>query len=251
MTKIIATVSQKGGVGKTSLVQNLGAELAKGGQRVLLVDFDPQSNLTIGWGLDPVEERPTIYQALLNPVQGESAIVRIRPRLDLLPASLDLAGADPQFAGEIDRHLKLRKALAPVRDKYHYIIIDGPPSLGFFTSSAMVAATDILIPLQVHAYAYKALDQLLPIVEKVQELNTKLQIMGIVLTMYDRRNALTDSIERTARKRFEALVLKTTIPINIKIAEAPLDGVSVSEYAPNSAGAKAYQLLAQEVLSRG
>jgi chromosome partitioning protein len=251
MSKIIAIVSQKGGVGKTSLVQNLGAELAKVGQRVLLVDFDPQSNLTIGWGLDPFEERPTIYQALLSPAQVNNAIIHIRPHLDILPASLDLAGADPQFAGDIDRHLKLRKALLPIQDRYQYIIIDGPPSLGFFTSSAMVAATHILIPLQVHAYAYKALDQLLPIVEKVQELNSKLDIMGIVLTMYDRRNALTDSIERTARNRFEKLVLTTTIPINIKIAEAPLDGVSVSEYAPTSTGAKAYQSLAQEVLKRG
>jgi chromosome partitioning protein len=251
MSKIIATVSQKGGVGKTSLVQNLGAELAKRGQRVLLVDFDPQSNLTIGWGLDPLEARLTVYDALLAPARITEAVVRVRPKLDLLPTSLDLAGADPQFAAELDRHLKLRKALAPVREKYQYIIIDGPPSLGFFTSSAMVAATDILIPLQVHAYAYKALDQLLPIVEKVQELNSKLRIMGIVLTMYDRRNALTDSIERTARNRFEDLIFTTTIPVNIKIAEAPLDGVSVAEYAPASAGAKAYQLLAEEVLQRG
>lgn len=250
MTKIIATVSQKGGVGKTSLVQNLGAELARADRDVLLVDFDPQSNLTTGWGLDVLDERATVYDAMLNPKKAQSAVVNLRAHLDLLAASLDLAGADPQFAGELDRHYKLKKALAPIKDRYDYVLIDGPPSLGFFTNSAMMAASEILIPLQVHAYAYKALDQLLPIIEKVREMNSALRLMGLVLTMYDVRNALTDTIERAARQRFGDLVFQTAIPVNIKIAEAPLDGISVAEYEQGSRGAQAYRALAAEVLQR-
>lgn len=251
MSRIVAVVSQKGGVGKTSLVQNLGAELAHAGQRTLLVDFDPQSNLTTGWGIDPGEPRRTVYDAMTAPESAAAAVLRLRPDLDLIPANLDLAGAELAFINAIDRNNKLRKALRPLAADYDAVLIDGPPSLGFFTVNALAAADEIIIPLQVHPYAYKAMEQLLTIVEQVREINPELQLTGIVLTMYDRRNSLTAAIEETARQRFNSLLFDTVIPINVRIAEATLDGVSVREYEASSSGALAYEALATEVIDRG
>lgn len=248
MTQIVAVVSQKGGVGKTSLVQNLGAELALLGKRVLLIDFDPQSNLTTGWGIDPLEDRATIYDAMTEPKTAGSVILQLRHNLDLMPANLDLAGAELAFINAIDRNSKLKKAIAPIANYYDILLIDGPPSLGFFTVNALAASTKILIPLQVHPYAYKALDQLLSIVQQVQEINPHLDLMGMVLTMYDQRNSLTSAIEEEARKRFGKMVFKTVVPINVRVAEATLDGVSVGEYEANSSGAKAYKALAKEIV---
>lgn len=250
MTRTIAVVSHKGGTGKTSLVQNLGAELARLGKRVLLVDFDPQSNLTTGWGIDPGELEATVYNALVTPQKVADIIRHIRPSTDLLPASLDLAGAELAFINAIDRNLKLRKALVPLHGYYDLILIDTPPSLGFFTVNAMAAASEVMIPLQVQVYAYKALDQVLPIIQQVQEINPSLRLTGIILTMYDSRNALTGTVEDMARRRFANLVYETAIPINVRIAEAPLDGVSVGEYERDSKGALAYQSLARELLAR-
>lgn len=251
MTRIMAIVSQKGGVGKTSLAQNLGAELANQGQLTLLVDLDPQSNLTTGWGVDPGEDRYTVYDAMSDPKHSPNTMLEIRPNLYLMPANLDLAGAELAFINEIDRNTKLRKALAPIAHHFDFILIDGPPSLGFFTVNALAAASEILIPLQVHPYAYKALDQLMNIVAKVEEINPKLNLGGITLTMYDQRNSLTSAIEDAARKRFPGTVFSTVIPINVRIAEATLDGISVGEYEASSSGARAYRALAQEVIKRG
>ncbi|MBV7333948.1 ParA family protein [Chloroflexi bacterium TSY] len=251
MTRTVAICSQKGGVGKTSLTQNLGAELARTGERVLVVDFDPQSNLTSGWGFDPVEERPTVYTAMLDPTQAQACVIQHRPNMDLLPADLDLSGAELQFLAAVDRNTKLKKALAPLKDGYDFILIDGPPSLGFYTVNALTAATELIIPLQAQVYAYKALDQLLNIVGQVQEINPSLQLSAVVLTMYDIRNSLTSSVEEQARKKFGDLVMQTVIPVNVRIAEAPLDGVSVREYAAESKGAEAYTNLAKEILDRG
>lgn len=251
MTRILAVVSQKGGVGKTSLVQNLGAELAQSDRYTLLVDLDPQSNLTTGWGLDPAQAPATVYDAMSDPRETVTAVVPLRSELDLIPASLDLAGAEMAFINSIDRNTRLRKALEPVEASYDMVLIDGPPSLGFFTVNALAAATEIIIPLQVHPYAYRAVDQLLTIVEQVQEINTQLTLTGIVLTMYDRRNSLTGAIEDAARERFGELVFDTVIPINVRVAEATLDGISVSEYESTSAGAQAYEALAKEVIDRG
>lgn len=251
MTRIMAIVSQKGGVGKTSLVQNLGAELAKRGQVTLLVDLDPQSNLTTGWGVDPGEDRYTIYDAMSDPKLSTKTILEIRPNLYLMPANLDLAGAELAFINEIDRNTKLRKALAPIAHHFDFILMDGPPSLGFFTVNALAAASEILIPLQVHPYAYKALDQLMSIVAKVEEINPHLFLGGITLTMYDQRNSLTSAIEDAARQRFPDSVFETVVPINVRIAEATLDGISVGEYEPGSSGARAYRALAEEVIARG
>jgi len=251
MVRTVAVVSQKGGVGKTSLVQNLGAELAAAGQRTLLVDFDPQSNLTTGWGVDPGADHPTIYDAMTTPETAPGCVLNLRPRLDLMPANLDLAGAELAFINAIDRNNKLSKALAPVAGAYDVILIDGPPSLGFFTVNALAAADEIIIPLQVHPYAYKAVDQLLTIVDQVGEINPGLRLTGIVLTMHDSRNSLTAAIEDAARQRFDGLVFETVIPINVRIAEATLDGISVGEYEASSKGAEAYRSLAEEALNRG
>jgi chromosome partitioning protein len=251
MTRIIAIVSQKGGVGKTSLVQNLGAELAQQGQLTLLVDLDPQSNLTTGWGIDPNEDRPTIYDAMTDPGRSTHSVVELRDNLYLMPANLDLAGAELAFINAIDRNTKLRKALAPIAHHFDVILIDGPPSLGFFTVNALAAANEILIPLQVHPYAYKALDQLMGIVEQVGEINPALRLSGIVMTMYDQRNSLTAAIEDAARKRFPNMVFDTVVPINVRVAEATLDGISVGEYEASSSGARAYRALAVEVITRG
>lgn len=250
-TRIVAICSQKGGVGKTSLTQNLGAELARLGQRVLVVDFDPQSNLTEGWGLDPGEERPTIYTAMMDPSRAKEAAIQQRPNMDMMSADLDLSGAELQFMAAVDRNTKLKKALKPLRDDYDFILIDGPPSLGFFTVNALTVATELMIPLQTQVYAYRALNKLLNIVNQVQEINPVLELKSIVLTMYDVRNSLTASVEEEARKRFGDLVLKTVIPVNIRIAEAPIDGLSVREYEESSTGSVAYQAVAKEILDRG
>jgi chromosome partitioning protein len=217
----------------------------------LLVDLDPQSNLTTGWGLDPVEERFTIYDAMTDPQNAPNTVLEIRNNLYLMPANLDLAGAELAFINAIDRNTKLRKALSPIGHHFDVILIDGPPSLGFFTVNALAAASELLVPLQVHPYAYKALDQLLNIVAQVEEINPALFLGGIVLTMYDQRNSLTAAIEDAARKRFPELVFETVVPINVRIAEATLDGISVAEYEAGSSGARAYRALAGEVIARG
>jgi chromosome partitioning protein len=251
MSRIAAIVSQKGGVGKTSLVQNLGAELAKFKQRVLVVDFDPQSNLTTGCGVDPAIERPTIYEAMLDPTQVRTCIVHRETNLDLMPANLDLAGAERQFAGDFDRNSKLKGVLGTIADDYDFVLIDCPPSLGFYTANALVAATEALVPLQCHAYAYKALDSLLALIAQAQKVNPKLKLSAVVLTMYDVRNSLTVAVEEAARERFNSLVTKTVIPVNVRIADAPLHGISVGEHDPRSKGAQAYKALAKEILKRG
>jgi len=248
MTRILAIVSQKGGVGKTSLVQNLGAELANQGQRVLLIDFDPQSNLTTGWGLDPGQDRLTVYNTLLKPIMAAQAVLHMRAHLDLLPSSLDLAAAELQLVNSVDRNNKLKKAIRTIEKDYDFILIDGPPSLSFCTINALAAATEVIIPLQCESYAYKALDQLLPIIEEVSSINPGLKFGGVVLTMYDSRNSLTTSVEELARDRFKDKVFSTVIPRNIHVAKAPAAGEPVGEYDPNSKGAVAYQLLAEEVL---
>lgn len=251
MTRIIAVASQKGGVGKTSLVQNVGAELIQRGRSVLLVDFDPQSNLTEGCGLDPAVERATVYTAMLDPVQTEACIVQLPNGVHLLPADLDLSGAELQFAGAVDRNIKLAEALEPVSSQYDYILIDGPPSLGFFTINALAAADEVIVPLQCQVYAFKAITRLLEIVQQVRKMHPPLTLTGVVLTMYDARNNLTFSVEDAARDIFKDLVFQTPIPVNVRIAEAPLEGKAVRDYDSASTGASAYAALVKEIDERG
>lgn len=244
MTEIIAVVSHKGGTGKTSLVQNLAYELSS--RRVLAVDLDAQSSLTVGCGLDPAVERPTIYQALHDPDRAEAAIVRLQ-HFDLLPANLDLALAEHQFIDHPDRNDKLKDVLAQLDGNYDYILIDSPPSLGFFAFNGPAAATQLIVPLQCEPYAYKTLDHTLQVIQLIKQSNPLLELKAVVLTMFDRRLTLARSVEAMVRERFGNRVPQAVIPENVSIAEATLDGLPVALYAPKSTGALAYRALAQEL----
>ncbi len=250
MTRTIAVVSHKGGTGKTSLAQNLGHEFSQAKQRTLLVDFDPQSTLTIGCGLDPGADRPTIYHAMTTPNETPNIVIRL-PYYDIMPSNLDLAYAEQEFAGHFDRNDKLKDALAPVRDRYDVILIDSPPSLGFFAFNALMAATEAVIPLQVQPYAYRMLDSTLRLIELVRKGNPTLKLTSIVLTLYDRRVTLTKSVEDAARTDHGTLVAQSVIPTNISIAEATLEGTPVAVYDPTSTGAQSYRELAQELMTDG
>jgi chromosome partitioning protein len=247
-TRTIALANQKGGVAKTTTCLNLGAALVKRGRRVLLVDLDPQANLTLGLGLDPYQQQATTYEVLLNADKGAGfAVQSIGEGLDLIPATIDMAAAELELAGKIGRETLLREALTPLRDRYDYILIDPPPSLGLFTLNALVAASEVVIPLQVHVYALKGVAQLQQTIKLVQKLNPSLQISGVVCTMVDRRNNLSRVVEQQIRETFGQLVFETIIPTNITLAEAPASGQSIIDYAPTSAGALAYSALAEEL----
>jgi len=251
MGHVLAFCMQKGGVGKTTTALSLGVALAERGARVLLVDSDPQANLTQGLGIDPAEVEYSIYEVLLNPEQGTAfATLTTDAGVDLVPSTLALAGAELELAGKVGRELLLRKALKPTRDHYDYILIDPPPSLGLFTLNALAAADWVIVPLQVHAYAFKAMPQLEATIDLVKELNPPLTIGGIVCTLADRRTNLSQVVEQQIRQKYGDLVFKTTIPTNTKLAEAPAAGTPISAYAPDSAGARAYAALAQEVEAR-
>jgi len=248
--RIIALANQKGGVAKTTTCHNLGAALHEMGKRVLLVDLDPQGNLTMAAGLNPNTETHTIYDVLLNPEQGAGfAVKSSREGMDIIPSTLDLAAAEQELAGKIGRETLLREALEPITQKgqYDYILIDAPPSLGLFTLNALAAVQEVIIPLQVQVFAMRGLAQLQKTIKIMQKLNPKLRVGGIVCTMVDKRNNLSFEVEAEIRQRLGNLVFKTTIPDNIRLAEAPAAGTSILKYDPTSTGAAAYRALAKEV----
>jgi chromosome partitioning protein len=245
---------QKGGVGKTTTTLNLGVALANQGARVLLVDIDPQANLTMGLGVDPCrleeEQKPSVYEVLLNPeVAPDYAILSVAG-ISLIPATLALAGAELELAGAVARETLLRKALSPIRARYDYILIDAPPSLGIFTLNALTAADGVLVPLQVHVYAYKAMPQLEATIRLVKDLNPGLAIAGIVCTQSNRSTNLSQAIEDKIRAKYGPLVFDTVIPLNTRLAEAPSEGQPIYGYSPESAGAKAYTALSRELAGR-
>lgn len=251
-TKIISIASQKGGTGKTTTALNLAVCLTELNQRVLLIDIDPQANLSSGLGLDVFKLEYTIYETLLNPERGvELALVKTSiDNLELVPSTLNLAGAELELAGKLGREWLLKKAMRKIVTKYDYIIIDTPPSLGLLTQNALIASQEVLVPLQVHLYALRALFQLQSTINLVKEFNPNLHISGVICTMYDSRNNLSKIVKETIQHELKDIVYQTIIPMNIALAEAPGAGEPIIKYAPRSAAAIAYRNLAREVLDR-
>ena len=253
MSTVIAIANQKGGVGKTTTAINLGASLAVAERRTLVIDIDPQGNATSGLGVERTDDLPTIYDVLVEGMSLEACTVEELhfPCLDLVPSTRDLVGAEIELVGAGDREKILRRAIEPVRDRYDFILVDCPPSLGLLTLNTLTAADSVLIPIQCEFYALEGLSQLLNTVRVVQRnLNPGLEIEGVLLTMYDRRLNLSKQVADEAREYFGDRVYQTAIPRNVRLAEAPSFGQPIVQYDVLSAGAQSYLALAREVMKR-
>ncbi|MFM7174608.1 MAG: ParA family protein [Caldilinea sp.] len=251
--RIYCFANQKGGVAKTTTAVNLGAYVAASGRRVLLVDTDPQSNATTCLGINPRTLSASLYDVLIEGRAVQEALTLTeRLNLDLLPSSTDLAGAEVEMAGLLARERLLARSLATVSDKYDYIFIDEPPSLGLLTINGLTAATHgVIIPVQCEYLALEGLSLLLNTVRQVREiLNDRLVIAGVVLTMYDARTNLGQEVVDEVNRFFPKETFQTIIPRNVRLSEAPSHGQTILSYAPMSAGAMAYQALAQEFIQR-
>ena len=252
MGQTIACANQKGGVGKTTTVVNLGTYLAQAGRRVLVVDVDPQGNATSGLGIDRTLTALTLYDSLVEGAQIEPSIVATGvPGLSVVPSSVELAGADVELAAVDQRERRLRRVLETVRNDYDYILLDCPPSLGLLTVNALTAADSVLIPLQSEYYALEGLTQLIATVNLVRDhLNPQLEISGVVLTMYDARTNLSADVAGEARRHLGTAVFETVIPRNVRLSEAPSYGMPIALYRPDSRGAESYAALTDEFLRR-
>ncbi len=252
MERIYTIVNQKGGVGKTTTTINLGAYLAYFGQRVLLVDLDPQANATSCLGIEKHSVRGGTYEALIGKTSIQSYILHNpRLKLSLLPSSPALAGAEVELVNELARENRLKKALEPIQGRYDYILVDCPPSLGLLTLNGLVAAQNgLIIPVQCEYLALEGLGQLIQTIERVRSaVFPELAIRGVLLTMFDGRTNLANDVVAEVRRYFPQQVFESVIPRSVRLAEAPSYGVPISAYAPESRGAKAYRALAREVLS--
>ena len=252
MAYILTLANQKGGVGKTTTAVNLAAFLGKKKKKVLVIDLDPQGNATSGLGIDKSELDSTIYDVLVNEEpMADSIWESSAANVSICPTNINLAGAEIELVNVMSREQVLKSALTPVKDDYDYIIIDCPPSLSILTINALTASDGIIIPIQGEYYALEGLTQLVDTINIVKKkLNKNLSILGVVLTMFDRRTQLTRQVEEEVSNYFGDKVFNTHIPRNVRLAEAPSHGVAILDYDKNSKGSKAYESLAAEVIKR-
>jgi chromosome partitioning protein len=249
MANIIAVLNQKGGVGKTTTTINLAAYLAKAGFSVLIADLDPQGNSTSGLGLDKQKLSSTLYDVLFSRAQANTTIQKINGKLFILPSNADLAGAEVEMVSAAGRELLLKSTLNSL--DFDYILIDCPPSLGLLTINALAAANTVLIPVQAEYYALEGLSQLLNVIQQVrQALNPGLDILGVLITLYDSRNSLSGQVKKELENYFGAKLFTTVVPRNVRLAEAPSFGRTIVEHDKWSKGARAYKALAKEVEQR-
>ncbi len=252
MARIIALVNQKGGVGKTTTAVNLATYLNSAGKKVLLVDLDPQGNASSGLGVDTQGLKKSLYDSLVSKIHPKEIIVNINTEgLDLLPSNQELSGAAVELVGVKDREFQLKKVLNQIKDDYDFVIIDSPPSLGLLTINGLVASSEVVIPVQTEYFALEGLGQLLNTIDLVKEnLKPDLDITGIVLTMYDKRNRLARQVVKEVKKYFPENVFNAVIPRTVRLAEAPSFGKSILHFDRFNKGAQAYRQLAEEVIAR-
>ena len=253
MGRTIAIANQKGGVGKTTTAINLSACLAEAGQKVLIVDFDPQGNATSGFGLEKGSIENTVYQMLIGESTVKECIEKeVQENLDILPSDVNLAGAEVELLEMENKETLLKNNLKKIKNQYYFIIIGCPPSLNLLTINALTAADTVIVPIQCEYYALEGLSQILKTINLVKrKLNRKLELEGVVFTMYDARTNLSLEVVESVKSSLNQNIYKTIIPRNVRLAEAPSHGMSINLYDSRSSGAESYRLLAAEVISRG
>lgn len=250
--RIISIINQKGGVGKSTTAVNLAAALGELGKEVLIVDFDPQGNSTSGLGIEKEELEQCVYDALLNDVPAENLLIQANcNNVTVIPATIQLAGAEIELVSAMARETRLKELLEPVQENYDFVFIDCPPSLGLLTINALTAADSVLIPIQCEYYALEGVTKLLESMRMVKsKINKGLEVFGVLLTMYDSRTSLANQVVDEVKQYFGDKVFNTLIPRTVKISEAPSFGMSVIQYAPQNKGAQSYMELAEEVIGR-